>query len=210
MVNQSLVDPVVSLFGGVQEKKLEHGSMRSTLFPNYGSMYSATDAHSQRHRHVDEKNEYTDEDDYQVESVVEASDADNLEAALSLQQATTAEKGMTAPPSQGSVLSLGGQGSLLQASGETVGSTGISGGWQLSWTLDEKEDSEEGKNTGDGFKRMHLHQDKGSVILPPGGGEGQEEGDHVQAFVSKLAMYKERMDQHSVGPAMVHPSETST
>ncbi|KAJ8422779.1 hypothetical protein Cgig2_026691 [Carnegiea gigantea] len=181
VVNQSLVDPVVILFRGVQEKQPEQGSMRSAHFPNYGSMYSATGAHSQRDRHVDEKTEYTDGDDYQVESAGEASDADNLEAALILQQATTAEKDMTAPPPQGSVLSLGVQGSLLQASGETVGSTGIDGSWQLAWTLDKKEDSEEGKNTGDGFKGMYLHLDRGSVILPPGGGEDQEEGNHVQA-----------------------------
>ena len=46
MVNQgkSLVDPLVTLFGSVHEKMPEvMGSMRSTLFPNFGSMFNVAD-----------------------------------------------------------------------------------------------------------------------------------------------------------------------
>ncbi|KAG2539680.1 hypothetical protein PVAP13_9NG491900 [Panicum virgatum] len=49
MVSQGkpLVDPVVTLFGSVHEKMPEiMGSMRSTLFPNFGSMFSVAEQHS--------------------------------------------------------------------------------------------------------------------------------------------------------------------
>jgi hypothetical protein len=47
MVNQGvpLMDPLVTLFGSVHEKLPETGSMRSMLFPNFGSMFSTAEPH---------------------------------------------------------------------------------------------------------------------------------------------------------------------
>ncbi|CDY65623.1 BnaCnng48010D [Brassica napus] len=82
--------------------------------------------------------------------------------------------------------------SLQGAHGEGggAGSMGIGGGWQVAWKWTERED-ESGQKEG-GFKRIYLHQEgfpgsrRGSIVSLPGG-EGTE---------------------HTIGPAMVHPSET--
>lgn len=69
MVNQSipLMDPLVTLFGSVHEKLPETGSMRSMLFPNFGSMFSTAEPHV--------KNEHWDEESLQREGEDYASDA---------------------------------------------------------------------------------------------------------------------------------------
>lgn len=104
-------------------------------------------------------------------------------------------------------------GSLVHGTGETVGSTGIGGGWQLAWQWTEKEGSD-GRKEG-GFKRIYLHQEgaqgslQGSIISLPGGGEDRE-FIQAAALVSQPALFSEElMKQHPVGPAMVHPSETA-
>ncbi|KAL1344065.1 hypothetical protein HN51_017965 [Arachis hypogaea] len=208
IVNQSmpLMDPVVTLFGSVHEKLPEQGSMRSTLFPHFGSMFSTADPHA--------KNEQWDEESLQREGEEYASEAggdsdDNLQSPLISRQTTSIEKEMPPPPSHGSILSsMRRHSSLMQ--GEPVGSTGIGGGWQLAWKWNEK--GEDGKKEG-GFKRIYLHQEagpvpsKGSVVSIPG------EGDFVQAaaLVSQPALYsKELIGGQPVGPAMVHPSETAS
>lgn len=102
----------------------------------------------------------------------------------------------------------------MQGTGEAVGATGIGGGWQLAWKWSERE-GEDGKEGG--FKRIYLHQEgvpgsrRGSLVSLPGG-DVPAEGDYVQAaaLVSQPALYsKELLDQHTVGPAMVHPAETA-
>ncbi|TKY46326.1 Monosaccharide-sensing protein 2 [Spatholobus suberectus] len=49
IINQTmpLMDPLVTLFGRVHEKLPETGtgSIRSTLFPNFGSMFSTAEPH---------------------------------------------------------------------------------------------------------------------------------------------------------------------
>ncbi|KAE8731442.1 putative DNA binding protein [Hibiscus syriacus] len=67
---------------------------------------------------------------------------------------------------------------------ESVGSTGIGGGWQLAWKWSETE-----------------------------GNDMPAEGEFIQAaaLVSQSALYsKELKDQPPVGPAMVHPAETAS
>ena len=209
--NQSmpLMDPLVTLFGSVHEKLPEQGSMRSTLFPHFGSMFSTAEPHV--------KNEQWDEESLQREGEDYTSDAgagdsdDSLHSPLISRQTTTIEKEMPPPPSHGSILSsMRRHSSLMQGSGEPVGSTGIGGGWQLAWKWNDK--GEDGKNQG-GFKRIYLHQEgapgsrRGSVVSIPG------EGEFVQAaaLVSQPALYsKELIDGQPVGPAMVHPSETAS
>ncbi|XP_021825340.1 monosaccharide-sensing protein 2-like [Prunus avium] len=216
LVNQGvpLMDPLVTLFGSVHEKFPETASTRSMLFPNFGSMFSTADPRV--------KTEQWDEESLQREGEGYASDAaggdsdDNLHSPLISRQATSLEKDLVPPASHGSVLSMRRHSSLMQGTGETVGSTGIGGGWQLAWQWSEKEGGD-GKKEG-GFKRVYLHQEggpgslHGSLLSLPGG-DVPAEGEFIQAaaLVSQPALYsKELVDQHPVGPAMVHPSETAS
>ncbi|XP_008237926.1 PREDICTED: monosaccharide-sensing protein 2 [Prunus mume] len=216
MVNQGvpLMDPLVALFGSVHEKFPETASTRSMLFPNFGSMFSTADPRV--------KTEQWDEESLQREGEGYASDAaggdsdDNLHSPLISRQATSLEKDLVPPASHGSVLSMRRHSSLMQGTGETVGSTGIGGGWQLAWKWSEKEGGD-GKKEG-GFKRVYLHQEggpgsrRGSLLSLPGG-DVPAEAEFIQAaaLVSQPALYsKELIDQHPVGPAMVHPSETAS
>lgn len=102
--------------------------------------------------------------------------------------------------------------SLLQGtSGEAMG---IGGGWQIAWKWSEREGAD-GKKEG-GFKRIYLHEGvaasrRGSLVSLAGG-DVPEGSEYIQAaaLVSQPALYsKELMNQHPVGPAMVHPSEAA-
>ncbi|KDO85208.1 hypothetical protein CISIN_1g004673mg [Citrus sinensis] len=216
LANQSvpLMDPLVTLFGSVHEKLPESGSMRSTLFPTFGSMFSTAEHHV-KHDHWDEESLQREGEDH-ASDIAGADSDDNLHSPLISRQTTSMEKDMAAPPSHGSILSMRRHSSLMQGSGEAVGSTGIGGGWQLAWKWTERE-GEDGKKEG-GFKRIYLHQEgvpgsrRGSLVSVPGY-DVPEEGEYIQAaaLVSQPALYsKELMDQHPVGPAMVHPSETAS
>ncbi|KAM3711062.1 hypothetical protein ACJW31_01G079300 [Castanea mollissima] len=216
MVNQSvpLMDPLVTLFGSVHENLPESGSTRSMLFPNFGSMFSTAEPPVKTDR-WDEESQHREGDDYMSEAAGEDSD-DNLHSPLISRQTTSLEKDMVPPTSHGSVLSMRHHSSLMQGTGETVSSTGIGGGWQLAWQWTERE-GEDGKKEG-GFKRIYLHQEggpgtrRGSLVSLPGG-DVPAEGEYIQAaaLVSQPALYtKELMEQHPVGPAMVHPAETAS
>lgn len=157
MVNQSgLVDPLVKLFSSVHEKLPETGSMRSTLFPHFGSMFSVG-GNQPRNEDWDEESIGREGDDYVSGAAANDSD-DNLESPLISRQATSVDKDMPVP-APGSMR----QCSLLQ--GEAAGNTGIGGGWQLAWKWSEREGV---------FERIYLHQEggsgRGSLISLPGGG----------------------------------------
>ncbi|CAL1355267.1 unnamed protein product [Linum trigynum] len=214
MVNQNvpLMDPLVTLFGSVHEKFPESGgSMRSMIFPNFGSMFSTADPHPKHDHWDDEESLHGEGEDYRSEAGGGggADSEDELHSPLISRQPTNVEKDSN----------LGGvrrHSSLFQGQGETVGSTGIGGGWQLAWQWSGKE-GEGGGRKKEGFKRVYLHQEggapgsrRGSLLSIHG---GEPVGDYIQAaaLVSQPALYsKELMDQqHPVGPAMVHPSETA-
>lgn len=212
MANQSgLVDPLVTLFGSVHERLPESGSMRSTLFPHFGSMFSVG-GNQPRNEEWDEESLAREGDEYASEAAGGESD-DNLQSPLISRQTTSMEKDIVAP-SHGSLTSMR-QSSILQGTaGE--GSTGIGGGWQLAWKWTEKE-GQDGKKQG-GFKRIYLHEEgvsgsrRGS-ILSIAGGDAPADGEYVQAaaLVSHPALYSsELIHQNPVGPAMVHPSTTAT
>ncbi|KAG0488472.1 hypothetical protein HPP92_007283 [Vanilla planifolia] len=197
----SLIDPLVTLFGSVHEKlpAPEMGSMKSTLFPNFGSMFSMT---GHKPEQWDEENGRREED--YLSDAAEGDDNDNLHSPLLSRQATGMER---------SVLSMRRNSSLMQGGGEAVSSMGIGGGWQLAWKWSEK-DGMDGNKEG-GFKRIYLHQEgvpgsrSGSLLSLPGR-EVPEEGEFIQAaaLVSQPALYsKELMQQQPIGPAMVHPSD---
>ncbi|KAH7669348.1 Sugar/inositol transporter protein [Dioscorea alata] len=217
VANQStLVDPLVTLFGSVHEKLPEMGSMRSTLFPNFGSMFSMAD-HQPKADQWDEESGQRDGEDYASDGPGGDSD-DNVHTPL-LSRQTTSLEGKDMMPSQvshGSTLSMRRHSSLMHGNGgEAVSSMGIGGGWQLAWKWSER-DGADGKKEG-GFKRIYLHQEggpgsrRGSLVSLPGV-DIPEGGECIQAaaLVSQPALYtKDLMGQHPVGPAMVHPSEAA-
>ncbi|KAL2529760.1 Monosaccharide-sensing protein 2 [Forsythia ovata] len=216
MVNQSvpLMDPLVTLFGSVHEKLPETGSMRSMLFPNFGSMFSTAEPHV-KNEDWDEESLQREGDGYTSEAGGADSD-DNLQSPLISRQTTSMEKDIIPPQSHGSILSMRHHSSLMQGNaGEAVGSMGIGGGWQLAWKWSEIEGEDGNKEAG--FKRIYLHEEgvtaskRGSLVSIPGG-DVPTDGEfiHAAALVSQPALYsKELMSQHPVGPAMVHPAETA-
>ncbi|KAG8369300.1 hypothetical protein BUALT_Bualt15G0137000 [Buddleja alternifolia] len=219
MVNQSipLMDPLVTLFGSVYEKLPETGSMRSMLFPHFGSMFSNAEPDI-RNEEWDEESLQREGEGYISEGSGGGDSDDNLQSPLISRQTTSIEKEMVAPQSHGSILTMRRRSSLMQGNdGETVGSMGIGGGWQLAWKWSERE-GEDGKKEG-GFKRIYLHEEggargsiRGSLVSIPGG-DVPLQGEFIQAaaLVSQPALYsKELMDQHPVGPAMVHPSQNAS
>ncbi|KAL5858670.1 hypothetical protein ACOSQ3_006128 [Xanthoceras sorbifolium] len=206
----ALVDPLVTLFGSVHEKLPETGSMRSTLFPHFGSMFSVG-GNQPRNEEWDEESLAREGEDYTSDAAANDSD-DNLQSPLISRQPTSMDKDLV-PPLHGSLASR--HGSQVQGAGDPVGSMGIGGGWQLAWKWSEK-DGPDGKKEG-GFKRIYLHQEgvsgsrRGSIVSLPGE-DIHAEGEFIQAaaLVSQPALCsKELMSQHPVGPAMVHPSETA-
>ncbi|KAL6183877.1 hypothetical protein ACLB2K_045287 [Fragaria x ananassa] len=212
--NVPLMDPLVTLFGSVHENFPEAGSTRgSMLFSNFGSMFSTADHPRGKTEQWDEESLHREGEDY-----ASGGDSDdNLHSPLISRQTTSMEKDMVPPPpSHGSVLGMRRNSSLMQGTGETVGSTGIGGGWQLAWKWSERQ-GEDGKKEG-GFQRVYLHQEgvpgsrRGSLVSLPGS-DVPAEGEFIQAaaLVSQPALYsKSLIDQHPIGPAMVHPSETAS
>ncbi|CAI9104835.1 OLC1v1003606C4 [Oldenlandia corymbosa var. corymbosa] len=214
--NIPLMDPLVTLFGSVHEKLPDTGSKGSMYFPHLGSMFSV--AGGNQHRNEEE----WDEESLTREGEDYASDAaagefeDNLHSPLISRQTTSMEKDMVAPHhSHGSILSIRQDSALrVGTDGEMASSTGIGGGWQLAWKWVEKE-TEDGKKGG--FKRIYLHEGgvpashRGSLVSVPGG-DAPAGGEYIQAaaLVSQPALYsKELLDQHPIGPAMIHPSEAA-
>jgi len=97
---------------------------------------------------------------------------------------------------------------------EFSGSVGVGGGWQLAWRWDEgAKDGEEA-----GFKRVFVRGDGGdmsqynsTMSLP--GVQPQEDLESFQAqvIVAQSSLFsKELLEEHPVGPAMMHPAETAT
>uniref|UniRef100_A0A7N0T0S2 Major facilitator superfamily (MFS) profile domain-containing protein n=1 Tax=Kalanchoe fedtschenkoi TaxID=63787 RepID=A0A7N0T0S2_KALFE len=208
-----LMDPLVTLFGSVHENLAEAaggGSMRSALFPNFGSMFSMV-GHQARHE------EEWDEESLRREGDGDASDEggndsdNNLNSPLISRQTTSVDKDLGKPP-HGSALGVRSS-SILQGDGETAD---IGGGWQLAWKLSEKE-GPDGKKE-EGYKRIYLHQEGGVVGSRRGSmlsirGDIPEDGEYIQAaaLVSQPALCsKALLQQHPVGPAMLHPSETAS
>ncbi|KAA8546185.1 hypothetical protein F0562_020921 [Nyssa sinensis] len=214
MANQNipLMDPLVTLFGSVHEKLPDRGSMRSMLFPHFGSMFSVA-GNQPKNEEWDEESLGRDGEDYTSDAAGADSD-DNLQTPLISRQTTSMEKDLVPPTSHGSLLSMT-LGSLVQGNtGEPINSMGIGGGWQLAWKWTERE-GQNGKEGG--FKRIYLHQEGvpgsrcGSIVSLPGGDVPADvEFIQAAALVSQPALYsKELMSQQLLGPAMVHPSETA-
>ncbi|GFQ06790.1 monosaccharide-sensing protein 2 [Phtheirospermum japonicum] len=156
----NLVDPLVTLFGSVHEKLPTEtgGSMRSMLFPNFGSMFSNVDPAALKHDDWDEESLQGEGYPSEPENGNESDGENNLHSPLISRQATGADKGSTVHMRRNSSL----------VHGDGAGSTGIGGGWQLAWKWAERE-GEDGKKEG-GFKRIYLHEEFGGG--PPGSRRG--------------------------------------
>lgn len=209
-----LMDPIVTLFGSVHEKLPEQGSMRSVIFPTFGSMFSMTEKES-KNEEWDEENVSNDDIDnaHDDGGDGEAEDDDNLQSPLISHQTIGTGKEMVAPI-QGGMFNTK-PGSFIQG---TEGGD-IGGGWQIAWKWSEREVPDRKKEGG--FKRVYLHQEgepvskdskRGSIIsLPSGDVVGENDFVRAAALVSQPALYsRELMDEHMVGPAMVHPSEAAS
>ncbi|KAF5727105.1 putative sugar transporter [Tripterygium wilfordii] len=213
-MSMAFMDPLVTLFGSVHEKLPDTGSMRgSTLFPHFGSMFSVG-GNQPRNEEWDEESLAREGEECHSDADAGGGDSDdNLRSPLISRQTTSMDKDMVAP-AHGSLASMR-HGSLMQENGEPVGSMGIGSGWQLAWKWSEKE-GHDGKKEG-GFKRIYLHQEgtpgsrRGSLVSISGA-DVPAAGEVIQAaaVVSQSALYsKELLNQHPVGPAMIHPAETA-
>lgn len=210
MANRSmLMDPLVTLFGSVHENLGEQGRTGSTLFPNFGSMFSMV-GHQPRHEEWDEESLQREGDDEDASEHSGNESGDNLHSPLISRQTTSMDKDLGKPP-HGNVMGVRSS-SILHGDGETAD---IGGGWQLAWKLSEKEGPDGRKE--EAYKRIYLHQEgvaagsrRGSMLSIRG--DIPEEGEYIQAaaLVSHPALRsKSLLDQHSVGPAALHPSETA-
>lgn len=213
--NVPLMDPLVTLFGSVHEKLPKTGSMQSMLFPHFGSMFSIA-GQQVKNEESDEESHYREGEDYNSDANLGDEEIDDdLRSPLISRQTTSMDKEMGPPPNHGSIMSVR-PGNLLQGeNAEGVSGMGIGGGWQLAWQWTERE-GPDGQKEG-GFKRIYLHQEgvpgsrRGSLVSLPGG-DIPTDGEvvHAAALVSQPTLYsKEMVNQHLVGPAMVHPSETA-
>lgn len=206
----NMMDPLVTLFGSIHEKVPQTGSMRSAIFPNFGSMFTTNG------------DENGKPENWEVESQGEdsSSDAangdsdDNLQSPLLSRNGSGMEKDAV-PQSNGSNLNMRHSSSLFQASaGELVNSAGIGGGWQLAYKRTEKK-GQDGKPE---LKRVYLHQEagmgsmRGSVLsLPPS--DIPEEGQFVQAagLVSQSALcIKDFKGDSPLENGIVQPSSAAT
>ncbi|GAB4848369.1 Monosaccharide-sensing protein 2 [Ancistrocladus abbreviatus] len=216
MANQSIqmMDPMVQLFGSVHENIPQTGSMRSMLFPNFGSMFNPTDDQN-KNEHWDEESPQKDVEDSGSDDG--AVDADyNPRSPLLSHRPSAMGKDVFCPPA-GSALNMRGINSLFQANdGELVSSTGIGGGWQLAWKYTDKR-GERGKPESE-LKRIYLKQEailgsgRGSILSLPTS-DVPEECQLVQAAAltsQSVLNLKGIKGQPPVIPEMMKPSEAVT
>lgn len=211
--SMALMDPMVTLFGSIHEKMPEMGSMRSMLFPTFGSMFNPEHC---KNDHWDEENPPKDGDHHISDNSGAESD-DNLRSPLLSRQGSNAEKDMGPPASNGSLYSMRHHSSLLQGNASEASSgMGIGGGWQLAYKWSDKKGTD-GENDG-GLKRIYLHQEGGvpgsrrGSLVSLSGADIPVEGEmiHAAALVSQSVIRPENLPgHHPVGGAMVQPSEAA-
>ncbi|KAL8151848.1 hypothetical protein V2J09_021656 [Rumex salicifolius] len=230
VANQStkmMMDPLVTLFGSVHENVNTTGSMRSMLFPNFGSMFNANDGGNNNNNNHGTNDEWDPEDDGHVDSQDSSSVSDDM--GLDEVEETTVKSPLLSRFTSnhqnqgigGSNFSMRRNSSLANASGvvggELVNGTGIGGGWQLAWKYSEKS-GQGGKKEGE-YKRVFLKQEgglasnRGSVLSFAGGHEASDEPQMVQAaaLVSQSAIQIKNLKNQSPGVGeKVKPSKEAT
>ncbi|KAL0343055.1 UNVERIFIED_CONTAM: Monosaccharide-sensing protein 2 [Sesamum angustifolium] len=172
--NMQLVDPLVTLFGSVHEKLPESGSMRSMLFPNFGSMFNVAEHHG-KGEHWDEENLQKDGDHASDGSGGDSDD--NLRSPLLSRQASNGER---------------------DNAGEQVSSMGIGGGWQLAYRKDEK--SSGGLKRIYLHQEGAPASRRGSIVSLCA---AENEVVHAAALVSQSVLHLQELpDHHTIGKAM--------
>ncbi|KAL9241507.1 hypothetical protein vseg_015614 [Gypsophila vaccaria] len=211
MVNQgsmaNMMDPLVTLFGSVHEKLPQTGSMRSALFPNFGSMFNGVADENARQDNW----EVGSQDEDATSDVGHDSD-DNLKSPLLSPHASVVDKN----PLSGSVLNMRHNSNLMHAnSGDLVNSTGIGGGWQLAYKRTDKK-GEDGKGE---LKRIYLRKEpnmgsmRGSLLSMQSTAEIPDDGRFVQAagLVSQSALNIKKFNIDSpLKEDAVQPSASAT
>ncbi|CAA0834912.1 Monosaccharide-sensing protein 2 [Striga hermonthica] len=188
-----LMDPLVTLFTSVHEKLPDAGA--STLFPNFGSMFSTTAPEPKNEQEWDEESLQPSGDGSDCdEGGGHTESEENLRTPLISRQATSVDKDGSGGPAR-------------------EGSTGIGGGWQLTWQWSGK-----GEGGEEGFRRVYLHQHqeigsrRGSIVSVLGGGGDEGEFVHAAALVSQPALVPKELAgrRQPVGPAVVHPLQNAS
>ncbi|KAL0379081.1 UNVERIFIED_CONTAM: Monosaccharide-sensing protein 2 [Sesamum radiatum] len=172
--NVQLVDPLVTLFGSVHEKLPESGSMRSVLFPNFGSMFNVAEHHG-RGEQWDEENLQKDGDHASDGSGGDSDD--NLRSPLLSRQASNGER---------------------DNAGEQVSGMGIGGGWQLAYRKDGK--SSGGLKRIYLHQEGAPASRRGSIVSFCA---AENEVIHAAALVSQSVLHlQDPPDHHTIGKAM--------
>ncbi|XP_030523788.1 monosaccharide-sensing protein 2-like [Rhodamnia argentea] len=213
--NQSvpLMDPIVTMFGSVSDSPLQRGSMLSTVFPNFGSVFSTVDNTNDKNLHLDLETQ-GDCDDYASD---DGGDQDeSLETPLLSPEASAIGKDHANQASHGSHLSTRLASKLMQEdAGEPINSTDIGSGWKLAW----KWSGREGEDGVKGVKRIYLHQDstvdgsrQGSALSISGVGYHEEgELSRAAALVSQSVLFsQDMMGRTPEGLATVQPPRAAT
>lgn len=204
--NIPFMDPVVTLFGSVQENLPDvSGSMKSMLFPNFGSMFAADSSAKPDNRRWDEESVNLEDEEY-ASDVVEDDNDDcddtdgNIQSPLLSRHATLSMEQVQQPINAPSNV------------GETLTSTNIGGGWQLAWKWSEQEVDRRKEGS---LKRIYMHQEgagaaaTGSRHISVASFSPESGFVQASALVSQSALYsKDCIDQHPAElMGMLHPAE---
>lgn len=182
--SMSLMDPMVTLFGSVHERLPESGSMRSMLFPNFGSMFNVADNNA-KNEQWDEESPKRDGEDESDASGDESDD--NLRSPLIYRQDTNAEK---------------------ENADDQVSGMGIGGGWQLAYRKDDKIPG------GVKRIYLHQEGGPGArgSVLSLSGGDAPADGEfiHAAALVSQSVLRPgDLTSQHQISVAVDKRTESA-
>lgn len=189
-----MMDPMVTLFGSVHEKQNENGSMRSMMFPNFGSMFNAEQQHKPENWDVESNHE-------KGNLSGDESDDNNLKSPLLSRNSTGADKDMIAPMSKSSMLNA-------RQPSETTNAMGIGGGWQLAYRK-----TEDGKK---GLQRIYLHQEGGAEsrrgsIASLSGATGDGDAVRASALVSRSVLCLDgATGQNPIQSGVIKPPPSSS
>lgn len=182
--SMSLMDPMVTLFGSVHDRLPESGSMRSMLFPNFGSMFNVADNNA-KNEQWDEESPKGDGEDESNASGDESDD--NLRSPLIYRQDTNAEK---------------------ENADDQVSGMGIGGGWQLAYRKDDKIPG------GVKRIYLHQEGGPGArgSVLSLSGGDAPADGEfiHAAALVSQSVLRPgDLSSQHQISVAVDKRTESA-
>ncbi|KAJ0968862.1 hypothetical protein J5N97_021739 [Dioscorea zingiberensis] len=201
-------DHVVALFGCVHRNLPEIGSLRSTMFPNFGSMFTMSEQNLRTEQFYEEIGQM--EGEGYASDTVHSNTEENLQTPLLSRQTTGTEGDEIVPlcVNNDTLIDIPRN---MQGCEVIVGGMGIGGGWQLAWNWLEREGAD-GKMEVE-FKRIYLRQEgfpesgnaSGTMLA---GADLPEQPKYINAsaLVSVPALCpKELMDQDPSGPVMFHP-----